>query len=165
MKRLTLKQRREMPYKDYLQTDYWKTVRGFVLERDGHRCRLCGRVREEGVILHIHHSTYEHRGDEMNHPDDLITLCEDCHKNYHKLRSVREILDENNCLRHRNYYLQSRLEADDKYELERTVDCLLQENAFLRKQLKKQEKEHLFILRTETEQSFTNRLDDWDDVF
>jgi hypothetical protein len=33
--------------------------------------------------LQAHHRTYEHKGDELNHLDDLICLCKKCHKNFH----------------------------------------------------------------------------------
>lgn len=90
MKRLTLKQRKEMSYSDYLQTDYWKKVRKYVIERDGCKCKLCGKGEEDGTILHVHHRTYEHRGDEMNFPEDLVTLCKDCHSVYHKKEEMIE---------------------------------------------------------------------------
>ena len=54
----------------------WKQLRGVILIRDGHRCRICGS--EE--YLHIHHRD----GDPTNdRPDNLITLCERCHSRIH----------------------------------------------------------------------------------
>ena len=45
-------------------------VREFVLERDGHCCRVCGRYVE---IPHLHHIDYRSGGG-GNHAGNLITL-------------------------------------------------------------------------------------------
>lgn len=72
--------RRSLPYEVFLKTGYWYQIRKFVLERDGHRCANCQVTQK----LHVHHKTYEHRGDEFNHLEDLITLCERCHEIEHE---------------------------------------------------------------------------------
>ena len=66
-------------------TDYQKgemydqyNVRQYVLFRDGYRCQRCGK---HGVKLHVHH--IESRQTGGNAPNNLITLCEDCHKALH----------------------------------------------------------------------------------
>lgn len=68
-------------------TDYQKgemydqyNVRQYVLFRDGYRCQCCGK-HGDGVKLHVHH--IESRQTGGNAPDNLITLCEDCHKALH----------------------------------------------------------------------------------
>ena len=68
-------------------TDYQKgemydqyNVRQYVLFRDGYKCQCCGR-HGNGVKLHVHH--IESRQTGGNAPDNLITLCEDCHKALH----------------------------------------------------------------------------------
>ena len=58
-------------------------VRQYVLHRDGYTCQCCGAhttVRKQ-VKLHVHH--LESRKVGGNAPDNLITLCEDCHKRLH----------------------------------------------------------------------------------
>jgi len=71
--------RKNLPYKEFLQTDYWKKVRAKVLERDGNKCIICKGT----YILQVHHDSYKHHGDEMNHLEDLMTLCKNCHKEHH----------------------------------------------------------------------------------
>ncbi len=73
-------QRAKMPYADdYLRTDYWlNKVRPKVIQRDK-CCRLCGKV--DG--FNVHHITYQHRGDELNHLEDLTLLCCECHQLFH----------------------------------------------------------------------------------
>lgn len=62
----------------YLRTDAWKNLRFKVLERDKYTCQCCGI---DFGPLYVHHLTYERLGNELL--EDLITLCEDCHKLQH----------------------------------------------------------------------------------
>lgn len=55
-------------------------VRQYVLKRDGYTCRCCGK-HGEGVKLHVHHIESRQTGGDA--PDNLVTLCEDCHRAYH----------------------------------------------------------------------------------
>lgn len=68
---------RTMPYPDYLRTQEWAERRRGALRRADHACQTCGG----GGRLHVHHRTYERRGEER--PDDLLVLCEDCHLAVH----------------------------------------------------------------------------------
>lgn len=58
-------------------------VRQYVLHRDEYTCQCCGAhsTAKKDVKLHVHH--LESRKTGGNAPDNLITLCEDCHKGYH----------------------------------------------------------------------------------
>lgn len=58
-------------------------VRQYVLWRDGYACQCCGAhpTEKNPVKLHVHH--LESRKTGGNAPDNLITLCEKCHKAYH----------------------------------------------------------------------------------
>jgi N6-L-threonylcarbamoyladenine synthase len=58
--------------------NFWN-VREYVLYRDGHRCSHCGK---SDAVLNVHHIKSRQTGG--NSPDNLITLCETCHKAYHK---------------------------------------------------------------------------------
>jgi len=62
------------------QLDFWN-VREYVLFRDGHRCQHC-KGKSKDKILNVHH--IESRKTGGNTPGNLITLCEDCHDNFHK---------------------------------------------------------------------------------
>jgi len=68
-----------MNYNDYLLTDYWKMVSQAVKARAGYRCQICNSELD----LQAHHRTYEHRGNEINHLDDLTCLCRRCHAVFH----------------------------------------------------------------------------------
>ena len=72
-------------------TDYQKgelydeyNVRQYVLKRDNYTCQCCKEhpTDKKTVKLHVHH--IESRKTGGNAPNNLITLCEDCHKLYHE---------------------------------------------------------------------------------
>ena len=62
------------------QMGFWN-VREYVLARDGHKCQHC-HGKSKDPILNVHH--LESRKTGGNAPNNLITLCETCHKDYHK---------------------------------------------------------------------------------
>lgn len=67
-------------YQQGEQLGFWNT-REYVLFRDNHQCQHChGRSKDK--ILNVHH--IESRKTGGNSPDNLITLCETCHKAYHR---------------------------------------------------------------------------------
>ena len=61
------------------QMGFWN-VREYVLARDGHKCQHC-HGKSKDPILNVHH--IESRKTGGNAPNNLITLCETCHKDYH----------------------------------------------------------------------------------
>lgn len=67
-----------MPYGDYLQTEHWKDTRTRKLIEAGYKCQVCNSNGK----LNVHHRTYENRGNEQL--DDLLVLCNDCHKLFHE---------------------------------------------------------------------------------
>jgi hypothetical protein len=72
-----LEEHKTGPYRDYLASDQWKSLRLSVICRDRCRCVRCGSCER----LEVHHKTYARRGfEEM---DDLETLCRSCHERHH----------------------------------------------------------------------------------
>ena len=55
-------------------------MREYVLFRDNHTCQCC-KGKSKDKILNVHH--IESRKTGGNAPNNLITLCETCHKGYH----------------------------------------------------------------------------------
>ncbi len=57
----------------------WPSIRSAILARDGHCCTKCNETHG----LHVHHiqKLQSFHGDTKaaNRPDNLITLCSDCH--------------------------------------------------------------------------------------
>lgn len=62
------------------QYDFYNT-RQYVLHRDEYTCQCCG-AHDNDVKLHVHH--IESRQTGGNAPNNLITLCEHCHKALHE---------------------------------------------------------------------------------
>ena len=62
------------------QLGFWN-VREYVLFRDNHQCQCChGKSKDK--VLNVHHIESRKTGGDS--PDNLITLCETCHKAYHR---------------------------------------------------------------------------------
>jgi DNA repair exonuclease SbcCD ATPase subunit len=71
---------KSMKYEEYLKTRHWRELRKYVIRRRGKKCSLCGAAE----LLDVHHKTYDNRGREHFHLDDLIVLCRNCHGQHHK---------------------------------------------------------------------------------
>lgn len=67
-----------MPYRDFLQTPYWRLVSDEV-KSERKVCQMCGSSKN----LEVHHTTYDIRGDEPRHMDKLQLLCHKCHSKVH----------------------------------------------------------------------------------
>ena len=77
-----LKQLKIPEYRDYLLTDHWIELSKEIRQRDK-ICRVCSRKAK----LEVHHLTYRNmmRSSERN---DLISVCETCHKSIHNYAKV-----------------------------------------------------------------------------
>lgn len=84
-----MKERSEayLKYQRYIRSKDFKEIRKQVLERDNYTCQCCNfsPLKEENSkrTLSCHHKTYDHLYNEGEHLDDLITLCNVCHKAIH----------------------------------------------------------------------------------
>jgi RNase P subunit RPR2 len=67
-----------MPYEEYLQTEYWKKFAHNAREKADYSCQECGA---SNCVLHVHHLTYERRGRERY--EDVKVLCRSCHEKVH----------------------------------------------------------------------------------
>ena len=61
------------------QMDFWN-VREYVLWRDNHTCQHC-KGKSGDKILNVHHKESRKTGGDA--PNNLITLCDTCHKKHH----------------------------------------------------------------------------------
>jgi len=66
-------------YQKGQQKDFYN-VKAFVLSRDNYTCQKCKNKKGK---LHVHHIIFRSKGG-TDTPDNLITLCEDCHTKLHK---------------------------------------------------------------------------------
>lgn len=67
-------------YQQGEQMGFWN-IREYVLARDGHRCVHCNG-KSKDPILNVHHLESRKTGGDS--PGNLVTLCETCHKAYHR---------------------------------------------------------------------------------
>ena len=67
-------------YQQGKQLGFWN-VREYVLWRDGHVCQHC-HGKSKDPVLNVHHLESRKTGGDA--PSNLITLCETCHKAYHR---------------------------------------------------------------------------------
>lgn len=73
---------KNMSYNDFLKTPYWKMISRYEKESAGMKCILCG----SSDVLNVHHITYKNHGNEINYLEDLMTVCQKCHKIIHGIK-------------------------------------------------------------------------------
>ena len=62
----------------------WENLKAYAKYRDGYKCRACGRSKhKDGVKLEVHHIIRKADGG-TDVPENVVTLCEDCHKAHHR---------------------------------------------------------------------------------
>lgn len=77
-------------YQELLERPEWKEKRERILKRDDHRCQRCGATDN----LQVHHFNYD-APTPWDVPDQyLMTLCKDCHKDYHIIPVGLRICDQ-----------------------------------------------------------------------
>lgn len=76
-------------YQQGEQLGFWN-IREYVMFRDGHVCQCC-KGKSKDKILNVHHIESRKVGGDA--PNNLITLCETCHRGYHngKIKLPKEI--------------------------------------------------------------------------
>lgn len=77
---------------DLWNSDYWEALKQCILERDEHSCQICGCTDR---LLEVHHIMPKYlKG--RNHPRNLITLCDQCHDEVHRIisRSVEQGIEQ-----------------------------------------------------------------------
>lgn len=94
------KQERVEKYKEYLTTEHWRKIRELKAVEQNYTCEMCKKVMNKG--FHIHHLTYVHKGRERL--DELMFLCPECHKEWHKHNKVKKYPKEK-CRRCANSYI------------------------------------------------------------
>lgn len=79
--------------KAFYNSPAWEKCRENILRRDNYLCVKCGKPAEE--VHHIKHLSPRNIGDisiTLN-PDNLISLCRDCHFAEHKQDKVKGLQD------------------------------------------------------------------------
>ena len=74
-------------YHEYINSPEWKETSRRAKVRACYRCQLCNRKCND-TTLHTHHRTYARLGIEFD--EDLIVLCNGCHKKHHNIELSRD---------------------------------------------------------------------------
>jgi len=70
-----------MDYKEKLKDPRWINRRRQILERDNHKCMICG---VDATRFNVHHLHYKKGAEPWEYDDsELATLCQDCHQMVH----------------------------------------------------------------------------------
>ena len=83
-----------MDYKQKLKDPRWQRKKSEIMMRDNFTCQQCGATDK---TLNVHHITYVRckNGEPWACPDeDLITLCEECHREIHSNPDIPFPFDE-----------------------------------------------------------------------
>ncbi|MGL5715607.1 hypothetical protein [Cetobacterium sp.] len=72
---------KNMSYKEFLKTPYWKAISEKVRIKSVFRCSLCNSSKN----LSVHHRTYSIHGDELHNMNELICICQECHEKHHDI--------------------------------------------------------------------------------
>jgi 5-methylcytosine-specific restriction endonuclease McrA len=91
-----LQELKTMPYEEYLLTKHWKDFKKARIIEANFECQRCHRG---DIKLHVHHLTYERRGEEL--PSDVVVLCEACHREEHGLKIPKYLIQNPISLRDR----------------------------------------------------------------
>lgn len=82
-----------MAYSDLLKDPRWQKKRLEILSSDLWRCREC---ESKDKTLNVHHLYYIKGNAPWDYPNNaLITLCENCHQEAHKINWQQAFLDLN----------------------------------------------------------------------
>ena len=75
-------------YEDLLNSDYWRGYSYSLIKERNFTCQDCGRqFPNQRNKLHVHHLVYRDANPWSYDPDELVVLCEDCHKRRHGIVS------------------------------------------------------------------------------
>ena len=86
-----------LKYQRYIRSKAFKEVKKYCEERDGGKCMVCGRTRQNGVTLTCHHRIYNHLYEGIpTESEDCVTLCSICHRACHSAKKNYEWFSRNN---------------------------------------------------------------------
>lgn len=124
---------------DKERLEEWNEVREIILKRDSYTCQNdgCGYSESEGEtdsILQIHHICHREDGGTDDHVN-LVTLCDTCHRKYHRRLDLIKLGDEVYQLPPRDpkVFEMVRAEAKKRKEIRRQALAELGEKAYLDK--------------------------------
>ena len=81
-------------YHRLLNSDYWKGFSYSIIKERNYTCEDCGRrFYNQRNKLQVHHLVYRDINPWSYKPEEMVVLCEDCHKKRHGLYTYKPIDD------------------------------------------------------------------------
>jgi 5-methylcytosine-specific restriction endonuclease McrA len=81
--------------KSFYKSKEWQAVREYALKRDCYLCVICGKPAEEvHHIIHLNPQNIYDNSISLN-PDNLKSLCRECHFDTHKADKLTGIKEKN----------------------------------------------------------------------
>lgn len=78
-------------FQEQIKSPKWQKRRLEIMQRDGFACQICG---DEETTLNVHHLHYIPNRAYWDYEDwELITLCENCHKDEHSIDGLLECVE------------------------------------------------------------------------
>ena len=75
-------------YEKLLRSDYWKGFSYSIIKERNFTCEDCGRrFYNQRNKLQVHHLVYRDINPWSYKPEEMVVLCEDCHKKRHNILS------------------------------------------------------------------------------
>lgn len=91
-----------MDYKEQIKSPKWQKRRLEIMQKDNFTCQICGDTES---MLNVHHLTYHKDKKIWEYEDwELITLCENCHKEEHS--SIDDVINEIESIKSRGVTMQ-----------------------------------------------------------
>ena len=85
-------------YEKLLKSDYWKGYSYSLIKERNFTCEDCGRTfLNERNKLQVHHLVYRDINPWSYKPEELVVLCEECHKRRHGIYTEEDNSQANNC--------------------------------------------------------------------
>ena len=118
----------------------YQNIRAYVLHRDKYMCQLCGK---RNALFQLHHIIPKSQNGK-DHPDNLITLCPDCHARVHNDTQLLKKLQSKIKMKIANFAPTSRLNIimpflkdwlEDRFGKERVWFCVGADTYVIRREL------------------------------
>jgi len=97
----------------------YERVRVITLKRDNYLCRCCKRGKKHGIRLQVHHlDSWKQFLEKRFLPQNLVTLCENCHWDFHRIYGMNDTTKEQ--------FLEFLKNKNISFDLEEHLDETLQ---------------------------------------
>ncbi len=110
-------------YERLLQSDYWKGYSYSLIKERNFTCEDCGRrFPNERNKLQVHHLVYRDANPWSYRPEELVVLCEDCHRKRHGFVPDSEFVQNNSQTTTRDNFTSRNTHTTREWDLDSLND-------------------------------------------